>query len=272
MAAVIGWPVAHSLSPAIMNAAFSAAGLDWTFVAREVPEGGAAEALEWALREGLVGLSVTMPHKAAVAEAVDELDGVAARLGAVNCVVVDGGHLSGHNTDGGGFIDGLDHDAGLDPAGCRAVVFGAGGAARAVVHALGAAGAAEVAVVNRTRPRAEVAADLADGAGRVAGPEAVAGADLVVNATPVGMGPDDASMPVDPDLMAPGQVAVDLIYHPLATPWVLALRERGIEAHGGLSMLIFQAARAFTLWTGGEAPVEAMEAAARAELAARAAG
>ena len=259
MAAVIGSPVAHSLSPAIMNAAFAAVDLDWTFIAHEVAEGDTARALDWARSEGLVGLSVTMPHKAAVAAAVDDLGNVARRLDAVNCVVLDGDRLVGHNTDGGGFIDGLAHDSGFDPAGRRAVV-----------HALAVAGASDVAVVNRTPARAEVAAGLADGVGRVADTDAVAGADLIVNATPVGMGEGDSAMPVDPDLLKPGQVAVDLIYHPLATPWVVALRERGIEAHGGLSMLIFQAALAFTHWTGGEAPVAAMEQAARAELAARA--
>ncbi|HJO79868.1 MAG: shikimate dehydrogenase [Acidimicrobiales bacterium] len=271
LAAVIGSPVAHSLSPAIMNAAFAAADLDWTFIAHEVAEGNAVKALDWARRDGLIGLSVTMPHKGAVAAAVDELSDVADRLVAVNCVVIEGDHLIGHNTDGGGFIDGLAHDSGLDPAGRRAVVVGAGGAARAVVHALGTAGAVDIAVINRTPARAEAAAALAGEVGRVATAEAVEGADLVVNATPVGMGPDDQAVPVDPDLMNPGQVAVDLIYHPLATPWVATLRERGIEAHGGLSMLIFQAARAFTHWTGREAPVAAMEQAARAELAARAA-
>ena len=269
MAAVIGSPVAHSLSPVIMNAAFAAADLDWTFIAHEVAEGDTARALDWARSENLVGLSVTMPHKAAVVAAVDELSDVAGRLNAVNCVVLDGGCLFGHNTDGGGFIDGLAHDAGFGPAGCRAVVLGAGGAARAVVHALGVAGASDVAVVNRTPTGAEVAAGLADGVGRVADTDAVAGADLVVNATPIGMGEGGSTMPVDPDLLYPGQVAVDLIYHPLATPWVVALRERGVEAHGGLSMLIFQAALAFTHWTGGEAPVAAMEQAARVELAAR---
>ena len=102
--------------------------------------------------------------------------------------------------------------------------------------------------------------------------EALARADLVVNATPVGMsgGPAD-DMPVDPDALRVGQVAVDLVYHPLETPWLAALRRRGIEAHGGLSMLLFQAARAFSLWTGAEAPVAAMEAAARAALSARSA-
>ena len=272
LAAVIGAPVRHSLSPTLLNTAFAEAGLDWHFMALEVAEGQAGEALDAVRALGLVGLSVTMPHKAAVAAAVDHRTDEAEALDAVNCVVVEGDHLVGHNTDGDGFLDGLSHDAGLDPTGRRTVVLGAGGAARAVVLALARAGAAEVAVVNRTASRAEVAAALAGSAGRVVGPnevsEVVAAADLVVNATSVGMAGDGA-LPVDPEAVAVGAVVVDLIYHPPETAWLAALRGRGIEAHNGLSMLVFQAAHAFVLWTGSEAPVAAMDAAARAVLATR---
>jgi len=149
LAAVIGDPVRHSLSPCLMNAAFAETGLDWTCVAMEVSEGRASGALEGMRALGIGGLSVTMPHKAAVASGVDDLASGAGALGVVNCVVPDGDRLVGHNTDGAGFLDGLRHDAGLDVAGRRAVVLGAGGAARAVVHALGLAGAVEVAVANR---------------------------------------------------------------------------------------------------------------------------
>ena len=272
LAAVIGAPVRHSLSPALLNAAFAEAGLDWRFMALEVAEGEAGEALDAVRSLGLIGLSVTMPHKAAVAAAVDERTDEAETLDAVNCVVVEGDRLVGHNTDGDGFLDGLRHDAGLEPSGRRAVVLGAGGAARAIVLALARAGAAEVVVVNRTASRAKVAAALAGSAGRVVGPgevpEAVAAADLVVNATSVGMAGDKA-MPVDPEAVALGAVVVDLVYHPQETAWLAALRGRGIEAHNGVSMLVFQAARAFVLWTGSEAPVVVMDAAARAVLAAR---
>jgi len=141
------------------------------------------------------------------------------------------------------------------------------------VHALGLAGAVEVAVANRSAGRAVTAAELAGAAGRALEPsslrDAVAGADLVVNATPVGMAGSGAGHPVDPDLVAAGAVAVDLIYHPAETAWLAALRGRGVEAHNGLSMLVYQAAHAFTLWTGVEAPVAAMDAAARAALARR---
>ena len=261
------------MSPCLMNAAFAETGLDWTCVALEVPEGRASGALEGMRALGIGGLSVTMPHKAAVASGVDDLASGAGALGVVNCVVPDGDRLVGHNTDGAGFLDGLRHDAGLDVAGRRAVVLGAGGAARAVVHALGLAGAVEVAVANRSAGRAVTAAELAGAAGRALElsslRDAVAGADLVVNATSVGMAGSGAGHPVDPDLVATGAVAVDLIYHPAETAWLAALRGRGVEAHNGLSMLVYQAAHAFTLWTGVEAPVAAMDAAARAALTRR---
>jgi shikimate dehydrogenase len=255
-----------------LNAAFAEAGLDWHFMALEVAEGRAGEALDAVRALGLAGLSVTMPHKAAVSAAVDERTEQAEVLDAVNCVVVEGDHLVGHNTDGDGFLDGLRHDTGFDPSGRRTVVLGAGGAARSVVLALARAGAAEVAVANRTASRAEVAAALAGPVGRVVGSDelsdTVAAADLVVNATSVGMA-DDGALPVDPGAVAVGAVVVDLIYHPPETAWLAALRGRGIEAHNGLSMLVFQAAHAFRLWTGSEAPVAVMDAAARAVLATR---
>ena len=272
LAAVIGAPVRHSLAPTLLNAAFAEAGLDWHFMALEVAEGRAGEALDAVRALCLAWLSVTMPHKAAVSAAVDERTEQAEVLDAVNCVVVEGDHLVGHNTDGDGFLDGLRHDTGFDPSGRRTVVLGAGGAARSVVLALARAGAAEVAVANRTASRAEVAAALAGPVGRVVGSDelsdTVAAADLVVNATSVGMA-DDGALPVDPGAVAVGAVVVDLIYHPPETAWLAALRGRGIEAHNGLSMLVFQAAHAFRLWTGSEAPVAVMDAAARAVLATR---
>ena len=190
---VIGSPVAHSLSPLLHASAFSALGLgdEWRSFAFEVPPGGAADALEAMRRDDIRGVSVTMPHKADVVAGVDECSAVARRLGAVNCVVNRDGSLWGTNTDGEGFVSSLRRGAGLDPAGCRCVVVGAGGAARAVVLSLAQAGAAEVAIVNRTPERAYEAAALADPVGAVvpltdrAIAEAVVAADLVVNATPV---------------------------------------------------------------------------------------
>ena len=270
LAILIGDPVRHSLSPVIHNAAFAACGLDWVFLACEVPEGRVPEALAGATALGIEGLSVTMPHKAAVAAAVDELSGAAHLLGAVNCVSRHGDRLVGHNTDGGGFTDALAGEAGWSAAGCRCVVLGAGGAARAVTLALADAGAAEVAIVNRTAANAIAAAALAGDRGRVAEPGEVGNFDLVVNATPLGMhGYSDAPMPLDPALLRPDQLLVDLVYEPAETALLAAARQRGLRAFNGVHMLVHQAARAFELWTGTEAPVEAMTAATTAALTRR---
>jgi len=270
LAIVIGDPVRHSLSPIIHNAAFAACGLDWVFLACEVPEGRVPDALAGAVALGIEGLSVTMPHKAAVAAAVDELSPTARLLGAVNCVARHGDRLVGHSTDGSGFVDALADEAGWAPAGARCAVLGAGGAARAVSLALADAGAAEVAVVNRTASNAVTAAALAGHRGRVAEPGEIGGFDLVVNATPLGMsGHGGPPTPVDPVLLRPDQLLVDLVYEPAETALLAAARERGLRAFNGVRMLVHQAARAFELWTGTEAPVEAMVSATSEALARR---
>ncbi|MGH9234313.1 MAG: shikimate dehydrogenase [Acidimicrobiales bacterium] len=277
LAAVIGWPARHSLSPTIVNAAFAAAGLDWAYLAFEVPEGRGGDAVEAMRTLGLGGLSVTMPHKAAVWAAVDERTPVAAELGAVNCVFWRGDRLVGDNTDGAGLLDALRDDQGIEVAGLRCVVVGAGGAGRAVANALGWAGAADVAILNRSPKPADEAAALAGAQGRVGTPADVGIADLVVNATPVGMagvvraesgGP--APLPLDPGLLGPGQVVVDLIYDPLETPLLAAATARGAAAVNGVGMLVHQAAHAFRRWTGREPSIDAMVAATRRELARRA--
>ncbi len=268
---VIGTPIRHSLSPAIFQAAFDACGLDWAFLAFDVADGAAPSAMAGVRALGLEGVSVTMPHKAAVLSALDELDGVAEALGAVNCVVRRGERLLGHNTDGGGLLDSLRLDEGIDVAGWRCAILGAGGAGRAVAHALGEAGAAAVVVVNRTRDRAIAAAALAGPVGAVGEAEQVAGADLVVNATSVGMG-DDGGLPVETALLGSGQVVVDLVYHPAQTPLLAAAAAAGARAVGGLGMLVHQAGRAFELWTGEAPPLEAMATGARRALVARGAG
>lgn len=259
-AGVIGMPITHSLSPAIFRAAFAATGLDWTYDAFEVPAGEGA-AFADRVRHDLIGLSVTMPHKAAVVPALDELSDIARDLGAVNCIArAEGGGLAGHNTDGPGLVDALVLDERIELAGMRAVLLGAGGAGRAVARALGTAGV-ELVVVNRSRDRAVEAA-------RLAGPSATVGAiadaplaDLVVNATSIGMAGDDA-LPVPAELLRPGQIVVDLVYHPAVTPLLAAAQRAGARPIGGLGMLVHQAAHAFRLWTGLEAPVDAMRAGA----------
>lgn len=267
VAAVIGSPVRHSLSPAIHNAAFAAGGHDWVYVAFDVAPGGAAAALLAARTIGLGGLSVTMPHKQDVAAAVDVLDGAAAALGSVNTVVVgDDGRLSGHSTDGAGFVASLG-EAGVDVAGAHVVVVGAGGAGRAVVQAVAAAGAARVTIVNRTASAADEAAALAGSAGSVGDHRAIATADIVVNATSLGMG--DGRLPFDPDLVGEGHVVADLVYHPLRTALLAAAAERGARTVDGLGMLVHQAALQQQLWLGVAPDTTVMRAAAERELAAR---
>jgi shikimate dehydrogenase len=205
-----------------------------------------------------------MPHKADVIAALDACSADAAALGAVNCIAWEGDRLVGHSTDGAGLVASLRADHGIDPTGMRCAVLGAGGAARSVIRALGVAGASEVLVVNRTEASAVVAASLAE-VGRAAAPAEVAQADLVINATSVGMGALDASgpTPLAPELLAPHQVVVDLVYQPLETPLLAAARARGCRTIDGLGMLVHQAALAVTLWTGIEPDLDAMALAAR---------
>lgn len=262
---VIGAPVEHSLSPAIHNAAFAALGLDWTYFAVSVPAGRAPDAVTAMRSLRLGGMSVTMPHKSAITAVVDETTPTAERLGAVNCLSWRGTQVVGDSTDGPGFLDSLRVDHGWEPEGRRALVVGAGGAARAVVAALADAGAASVAVVNRNEERAERAAALADGRGRVATLAEAADADLVVNATPVGMGAD-GGLAVPAELLGAGQAVVDLVYEPIETPLLAAARARGAMPVNGVGMLVHQAAHAFRRWTGEDPPVEVMSAAAVASL------
>lgn len=264
LAGVIGWPVRHSLSPAIHNAAYAETGLDWIYLAMPVEPGGATAALAGMRTLGIEGFSVTMPHKADVAGAVDELTPSAEALGAVNCVHNSGGRLVGHNTDGQGWLDGLATDTGVNPAGMRCVVVGAGGAARAVIDALGRAGAVDVAVLNRTPSRADEAVELAPGVGRRGSEDDLKSAQLVVNATSVGM--DDGATPFDVSRLPDDAIVSDLIYHPAVTPLMAAARSRGLVATGGLSMLVHQAAYQFEIWTEQKPPLEAMSAAVTERL------
>jgi shikimate dehydrogenase len=268
---VIGSPVTHSLSPLLHNSAFATLGLDsWRSFAFDVPPGQTQQALDAMRRADLTGLSVTMPHKQPVAALVDELSEVARRLNAVNCVHRLDDTLYGTNTDGEGFVSSLLRGADFDPAGRRCLVAGAGGAARAVVLALARAGAARVAVVNRTHDRAVEAAALAGDRGAAVPnepkpvTEAVMSAELVVNATPLGMAGVDGSGSgtprwlVDPSLLGSGQVAADLIYVPRPTQWLREASARGATALDGLGMLVHQAAAQLIIWTGAEPPLAAM--------------
>ena len=286
VAGVIGDPVRHSLSPALHNAAFAALGLDWVYVAFPVAAGQGAAAVRAMRALELAGLSVTMPHKADVVPELDRLGPTAARLGVVNTISwaasAAGGELEGDSTDGAGFLDALHGDDGYDPKGRRCLVLGCGGAARSVTLALAEAGAASVHVVGRRADAARACSELAGGAGQAvvlgaaASPpspespdlaELAHGAELIVNATPVGMaGDQELPFGLDPAVLHSGQFVADLVYAPAATPLLVAARTRGAGTTNGLGMLIHQAARQVAIWTGRPAPIEAMSAAALTAL------
>jgi shikimate dehydrogenase len=257
---VIGDPVAHSRSPAMHNAAFVALGLDWVYVAFPVGRGEGGAAVRAVTTLGLAGLNVTMPHKADAAAACDDLAAEAADLGAVNTVVNAGGALVGHSTDGDGILRALG-DEGIEVAGQACLVLGAGGAARAITHALGRTGA-RVTVAARRPEAGRDAAALAPDANAVGLDDlAVEGFDVIVNATPIGMHGEPP--PFDPARLHEGQFVFDTVY-PADTPLLVEARARGLRAAGGLGMLVHQGALAFSLWTGVAPPIDVMRAAASA--------
>ena len=265
---VIGWPVAHSLSPTIHNSAFIAMGMDWVYVPMPVPPERLPAALAGLSAMGFAGANVTMPHKTLAAELADVRSEDAERLAAVNTLVVGPDGLAGHNTDAPGFDRFLRRDAGFDPEGRTALIFGAGGAARACALALARGGLARLTVGLRDAARAGGLRRAIEGLGTEvsvtdfdeAGSAAV---DLVVNATPLGAHGEELPLPpVHADLLV-----VDLLYRPSLTPWQGAARAAGATVFGGLGLLLHQAALSFELWTGRPPPLEVMSAAALAELA-----
>lgn len=256
LAAVLGWPIAHSRSPALHDAGFAAIGLDAVMLPFAVPPPRLIAAVRGLAAIDALGASVTVPHKQAVMEACDELTPLAASVGAVNCLAFTDGRVLGDNTDVDGFLDGLRGAAvALDGA---AVILGGGGAARACAVGLAAAGVA-VTVVAR-RPDA-VAWTTARPWGELA--DAVSGAGLLIDATAAGLdAAADAALTAQvPWDALPDRAAVaTLVYH-RATALLAAATARGHRTVDGRAMLIHQAARAFTRWTGVAAPVAAMTAA-----------
>ncbi|MFM7253969.1 MAG: shikimate dehydrogenase [Ilumatobacteraceae bacterium] len=286
VAAVIGHPVAHSLSPALHNAAFAELGLDWVYVAFDVAPGRVPDALAGMAALGVRGLSVTMPHKEAVAEylaARGRLSPSAAALRSVNTVAVGSdGVLEGDSTDGAGLVASLEA-SGVAVAGASVCLVGGGGAARAIADALARSGVAQVLVHNRTKSAAAATADIAAALGvdaRVVGigdTAAIAAADIIVNATSVGMGvataaappgseAERAAMAVDPAVLRGGHVVVDIVYHPRRTVLLAAAERAGAATVDGLGMLVHQAVLQHERWHGRRPDERVMAAAAEHHL------
>lgn len=262
LAGIIGWPVEHSLSPAMHNAAFEALGLNWRYAAFPVPPELLGDAVRGLRALGIAGANVTIPHKEAVIPFLDVLSPAAKAIGAVNTVCMDGKYLLGDNTDVHGFLAALDQ-AEVPLHGRRALVLGAGGSARAVVYGLLLRGT-QVFIRARTPARARRLADdmraVVEG-GQVEAVEQVpAEVDLVVNCTPVGMWPHhDGENPLPAEVrLHSGMAVMDLVYRPLETALLRQARLAGARAVSGLEMLVWQGAVAFKHWTGQEAPVEVM--------------
>jgi len=287
--ALLGDPVAHSLSPALQNAAFAACGLDYAYVALRVQPRHLESALRGLVAMGFGGANLTVPHKQAALPFIDELRGDAALVGAVNTVVVEGEALVGHNTDAGGFASSLEELVPEGLAGRPALLLGAGGAARAVALALTRAGIGRLIIANRGRQRAQGLAGLVSGLApglecRVLGldeltPADVRAAALVVNATTMGMAhagpaagrrdlggqasenpPSAGKVPaVLVDNLGVDHIVYDVVYGSGATALVSGARAAGARAADGTGMLAWQAALAFQLWTGRPAPLDELK-------------
>lgn len=271
---VLGWPVRHSLSPVMHNAAFREQGLDLVYLALPTPPERLGEVVAALGAMEAVGANVTVPHKVAVLGLCDTRTEEAQLIGAVNTLAWTTEGLLGDNTDATGLADALDQDLGV-AAGATTVLVGTGGAARAAAVAAGRLGL-RLTVAGR---RPDAAEDVAALVTRAGGPRAAAcdlrdetalrravdDAALVINATPLGMRGE--SLPGPCQRLGPGQIAYDLIYSPPQTPFLLEAATRGAETHHGLSMLVAQAAASYRRWIGRTAPKDTMSAAVLAALA-----
>ena len=273
---IYGYPVGHSISPIIHNAAFEALGLDVRYAAREVAPDDLPGAVE-ALRErNVVGANITLPHKQAAMELVDEVEEQAQAIGAINTIQNLGGRLRAGNTDAPGFARSL-AEVGFTPKGASVLLLGAGGSARAVSDALLGAGARRLLIANRSCERAaRLAAELGArfGNSQVESvalaelcPAGVAGCSLAVNTTTVGL--DGDATPLPAELLPAGSLVVDIIYRPPRTRLLREAQRAGLPILNGLPMLVHQAAAAWELWMGRSAPLDLMRSAAQAALVGR---
>ena len=275
---LIGHPVAHSVSPRFQQAALDAAAIDVRYEAWDLRPTDLEGFIDGLREEGALGANVTLPYKEAALRHMDGLHQTARFVGAINTIVNNDGHLQGYNTDVTGFQRSLS-EAGFDPSGADAVLWGAGGAARAVAWALIWRGVASLTIVNRTAIRAgRLRHDLASasaaaqlrsmGADDDGVAKALGSADLVVQCTTVGLAGSetDGQLPFDPSLLGADTFVADLIANPLKTPLVQMSQAAGRHAIGGLPMLVYQGAAAFELWTEQAAPVAVMLEAAQTAM------
>ncbi len=265
---IFGNPLKHSCSPAMHNEAFAALKLNCIYLPFEIRTDELEEAVGSLRALNFFGVNVTIPYKRDVIPLLDGISGEARLIGAVNTIKVEGRRLVGHNTDGRGFVNALSEEAGVHLKGKRVFVIGAGGAGRAVAVQSALEGACAVCIADCQENRAqELAAHIhkkfpdcesvSVPVRNESSAAALQEADVVVNASPLGMQPSDP-MPVDPAWFSKKAVVFDLVYNPSETKLVRAARRRGCKAYNGLEMLLFQGVHAFELWMGRKAPVEVM--------------
>ena len=266
---LIGYPLGHSISPAFQQPAFDRLGLAVSYGMWEVEPGGLA-ALVQKIRTSpdMLGANVTIPYKQDVIPLLDELDPIAAKMGAVNTIVKTEQGLKGYNTDAPGFLRSLKDQAGFDPQGKKALVIGAGGVSRAVCFILIRAGLAALSLFDIESAQAQGLATELEFANLTVldsqeggdWQEAVARADLVVNCTPLGMlhSPMEQASPVEGHLIRPGCMVADVVYNPPVTPLMKLADKAGARSLGGLGMLVYQGALSFELWTQKDAPLDLM--------------
>ncbi|MBE9500835.1 MAG: shikimate dehydrogenase [Chloroflexi bacterium] len=274
--ALIGYPLGHSVSPPMQQAAFDYYQLDLRYQAWEAEPAQFGAIMERVRQPSTVGANITIPYKETVLPMMDELDELARQIGAVNTIVHREGKLSGYNTDAEGFVQALRHLGGFEPAGKRAVLIGAGGAARAVSFALARGGVRSLIITDIVEERAQVLSSSLTPLGvetSVLDPEdedlqdALSNCDLVVNCTPVGMkhSATEGQSPLKAELIPREALIYDVVYNPIETQLLMDAKAIGARTIGGLGMLVYQGAKAFELWTGKEAPIDIMfEAAKRA--------
>ncbi|MES0278562.1 MAG: shikimate dehydrogenase [Dehalococcoidales bacterium] len=265
---LIGNPVEHSMSPAMHNAAFAASGLDFIYLPFRVKKERLEEAIGGLRGLNIHGLNVTIPHKVAVIPFLDGLDELAGKIGAVNTIVNDDGRLTGHNTDAGGFLRALT-ESGIEPTGKKVVVLGAGGVARAIAFTLAENGASPL-IMNRKLEfgwavglagQLEQAFNIKVEALELTKTNleaALRRADILVNATSVGMSPNTDDTPVPRRLLKPEMAVFDVVYNPRKTRLLAEAGAAGAVTISGLEMLVWQGALAFEVWTGRKAPVALM--------------
>jgi len=257
---VVGMPLEHTLSPAMHNAAFEECGLNAVYKAFESTNLGGT--IQCARAMDIKGLSVTIPYKSSIIPYLDRIDTLAVRIGAVNTVVNERGLLAGYNTDAAGALKALQEA--IDPGGKHAVILGSGGAARAIGYVLKEHGS-RLTIVSRSRKHGEELARRLDASYAPFGGIRETQVDIIINATPLGMYPNEESCPLDPGEVG-AEVVMDIVYNPLETKLIRLAKAHGCTTVPGIKMFVFQGAEQFRLWTGLQAPIRVMEDAVREAL------